>query len=123
MGRVLIIEDRPEIQTLIQAVVIRAGHAPVVAGDGFQARGLLEPKPDLIFLDLGLPGESGIDLVKEIRRTPGLDSVPVVVVTAHPDGAKQIHEAHLRCVELVSKPFRFDQLGEILDRHLGATNN
>lgn len=119
MARVLIIEDRPEIQTLIRAVVTRSGHEASVAADGDQARGLLVPRPDLIFIDLGLPGESGIDLIRDIRTRPGLDGVPVVIVTAHPDGAKQLSQAQLRAVELVAKPFRFDQLAEILSRHLG----
>ena len=123
MARVLIVEDRPEIQALLEAVVARAGHQAQIAGDGVQARAKLEPKPDLIFLDLGLPGKSGIDLVQEIRALPGFETIPVVIVTAHPDGATQIKNAGLRRVELVSKPFRFEQLSEIIARHLGPISN
>jgi DNA-binding response OmpR family regulator len=117
---ILIVEDRPEIQTLLGAVVRRQGFEPVMAQTGAQALACLDRAPVLVFADLGLPDMSGVELVRELRCRAGLERTPVVVITAHADGAGVLAAAKLGEVEVVIKPFRFDQIAGIIERYLGA---
>jgi DNA-binding response OmpR family regulator len=119
MARVLILEDREEIRVLLRAIAERDGHEVLCAATAAEADALLEKHPALVFVDLGLPGRSGLDFARELRTHPDLHDVPIVVVTAHPDGAQQIADAGLEGVELISKPFRFRQVSGIMAKHLG----
>lgn len=117
---VLIVEDRPEIQTLLGAVVRRQGHEPLIASSGAEALDLLDAGPSLIFADLGLPDMDGLDLVRAVRERPGFEGVPVVVITANVDAQTRVDASGLSGVEVVSKPFRFDQIAGIIGRYTGV---
>lgn len=119
MALVLIAEDRPEIQTLLEAVVGRAGHQTVIAGSAEEAAALLGQGPALAFVDLGLPDQSGLDLARQIRGFPATQGIPIVFITAHPDGAKQVREAFFQNAEVVMKPFRFNAVLGIIEKYLG----
>jgi len=120
MARILIVEDRPEIRTLLRAVAEREGHDVLVAADAAEADRLLCQEPALIFVDLGLPGGSGLDFAHGVRRISAMQHTPIVVVTAHPDARQQIEASGLRDIELVMKPFRFKEVLGIMENHLGA---
>ena len=117
---ILIVEDRPEIQTLLEAVVRRQGCEPLLASTGAAALGLLQRSPRLIFADLGLPDMPGVELVRQIRARPGFERTPVVVITANADAAGVMAAAHLDGIEVVTKPFRFDQIAGIIGRYIGV---
>ena len=121
MTRVLIVEDRPEIQTLLRAFTERSGAEADVASDANQARSKMNPTPGLIFVDLGLPGESGIDFVNSLHQRADWKGIPIVFITAHPDGLRRIKEAGLHGIELINKPFRFEQIKNLVQRHLGVS--
>ena len=79
---ILICEDDANLRTLVR-VALGSGYRFVEAPDGNIATELLHAtQPDLIVLDLMLPGRSGFDLLEEIRRTNELEQTPVVVVSA-----------------------------------------
>jgi len=118
MATVLIVEDRAEIQTLLRAVVARAGHETLVAGTASEARALLVERPRLVFVDLGLPGQSGIELVLHMRSLPAAVQPGVVVVTADPDATRRLEAAGLLGIEVILKPFRFARVAGIMERYL-----
>lgn len=120
MATILVVEDRPEIQTLLRAVIGRAGHDVRMAGSATEAMRLVEEAPQLIFADLGLPDRSGIELAGELRRTPQTSRVPIVIITAHPDAQKHVDNSALTGVEVLAKPFRFETLDGIIRKHLGS---
>ena len=103
MKTVLVVEDEMKIARLVRDYLEHAGFEVVVAGDGevalASARGR---KPDLVVLDLGLPGRDGLDVIRELRRT---SSVPVVVLTARGDEADRIVGLELGADDYVVKPF------------------
>src|SRR3954467_3402508 len=103
MKNILVVEDEPEIARVIRDYLQAAGFTVSVAADGesaLQSARLLHP--DLVVLDLGLPGRDGLDVTRELRRT---SDVPIVVVTARGDEADRIVGLELGADDYVVKPF------------------
>jgi two-component system chemotaxis sensor kinase CheA len=83
MKTVLVADDRATSRELVRTVLEKSGYAVVEAGDGIEAlRNAREWKPDLIILDLHMPGLDGFAVVQEIRRDRQLASTPVMALTA-----------------------------------------
>lgn len=84
MARILIVEDSSDNMTLFQAVLRLAGHEVHGLPDG---SGLLEAlvadRPDVVLLDIQLPGRDGFALLEEVRGRRELRSLPVIALTAH----------------------------------------
>jgi DNA-binding response OmpR family regulator len=103
MTTILVVEDEMKIAALVRDYLADAGFDVIVAGDGgaavAAARGSL---PDLIVLDLGLPGRDGLDVTRELRRT---SSVPIVMLTARGDESDRIVGLELGADDYVVKPF------------------
>jgi DNA-binding response OmpR family regulator len=103
MKTILVVEDEMKIARLVRDYLEHAGFEVIVAGEGgsalASARGT---KPDLIVLDLGLPGRDGLDVTRELRRT---SNVPIVMVTARGDEADRIVGLELGADDYIVKPF------------------
>ena len=103
MKTILVVEDEMRIARLVRDYLANAGFDVVVAGDGesaiASARGT---KPDLVVLDLGLPGRDGLDVTRELRRT---SNVPIVILTARGDESDRVVGLELGADDYVVKPF------------------
>jgi two-component system alkaline phosphatase synthesis response regulator PhoP len=103
MKSILVVEDEPEIARVIRDYLEAAGFTVSVAADGDTAlQSARLARPDLVVLDLGLPGRDGLDVTRELRRT---SDVPIVVVTARGDEADRIVGLELGADDYVVKPF------------------
>ncbi len=81
---VLVVDDEPDVATYLASVIEDAGMNVLIANDGHTAHELVhQRKPDLISLDLVMPGKSGIRLLHELRKHPECARIPVVIVTGH----------------------------------------
>lgn len=84
MAKILIVEDSSDNLTLFQAVLRLAGHAVLGLPDG---TGLLDclaaDRPDVVLLDIQLPGRDGFALLEEVRARRELRGLPVIALTAH----------------------------------------
>jgi DNA-binding response OmpR family regulator len=101
--RALVVEDDRQIARLIQDYLERAGFAVTAIGDGETALASVRAStPDVLVLDLGLPGRDGIDALREIRR---FSNVPIVIVTARGDEMDRILGLELGADDYVVKPF------------------
>jgi CheY-like chemotaxis protein len=119
VARVLIVDDQPEVRTLLAAVVKRAGHDVLVAADVPAAWSQLEQKPHLIFADIDMPGETGVQLVLRLRHHPTCAHVPVVFVTAYRERAAALVRADPAVLEVIDKPFRIEAIAAALQRVFG----
>ena len=81
---VLIVDDNPDVAATLAALLRLDGHAATTAGNGHAALTLLElpPPPDVIVLDLRMPGMDGVEFLKRLRGRSEWVKIPVVVVTA-----------------------------------------
>lgn len=106
-GRVLAIEDDRELGYLYESFLGEEGYEVLVAHDADEAMRLLRVLPDVVILDLMLPGTDGYALLRRIRSRPELREVPVVVVSASlPPGRQHVAGADA----VVHKPFEFHGL-------------
>jgi DNA-binding response OmpR family regulator len=101
--RVLVIEDDPTVAEVVSRYLSREGYSVAVSPDG--RRGLqtaLEAPPDLVVLDLMLPGLSGVEVLGELRRaTP----VPVIMLTALSREVDRVSGLEMGADDYVAKPF------------------
>lgn len=101
--KVLIVDDEVSIQELIRFNLDQAGFDTEVASDGLEAVEMHESyKPDLIVLDLMLPGKDGYDVCKEIRRT---SNVPIIMLTAKETELERVLGLELGADDYMTKPF------------------
>jgi CheY-like chemotaxis protein len=112
--RVLVVDDEPPLRELM-AVTLGDAFECLLAADGEEALQMLRDgaAPEVVFLDVMLPGVSGLDVLREMRADPRLKSIPVVVVSAW-----QTQEDVARAVEagadhFLSKPFGVEEVGVI----------
>ncbi len=110
---VLIVEDDHNTAQLFDTILARAGIATRMASDGNEAVALLEElHPDLVLLDLGLPGMDGRQMVAFIRNHPQLEKTRIVIVSAYVD---LIHEVrHSGADRYLAKPISPTQLIQIV---------
>jgi two-component system phosphate regulon response regulator PhoB len=109
--RIVIVEDEPDMAELV-AMQLRREHYDVeVAHDG--AEGLASVRrrpPDLVLLDLMLPGLSGTEVLRRVRSDPNTADVPVVVLTAKSEESEVVSGLHLGADDYVTKPFSLSVL-------------
>ena len=102
-GKILIIEDDPDTARLVALYLSREGHRVLSASDGVDGlRQARASKPDLVVLDLMLPGMGGMDICRELR---GESSVPIVMLTARVDEADVLDGLESGADDYVTKPF------------------
>ena len=110
---ILVVEDNVANQMLIEAVLQDRGFKVTVVGSAVEAtESLARERPDLILMDIQLPGQDGISLTKQLKADPAWASIPVVAVTAYAmvSDRKEILEAG--CVGYIAKPFNTRTLAD-----------
>jgi two-component system KDP operon response regulator KdpE len=108
LDTVLVVDDEPPIRRLLRTSLAASGYRIVEAEDAAGAmRVLAAEKPDLMILDLGLPDESGLELVTEVRKT---STVPIVVLSARHDERSKVEALDRGADDYVSKPFSMAEL-------------
>jgi two-component system, OmpR family, alkaline phosphatase synthesis response regulator PhoP len=122
MPQILIVDDEPKIVRLVHDFLAAAGFGVTTAGSGDEAlmRIRTEP-PDLVILDLGLPGLDGLDVTRSIRRAGEL---PIIMLTARDDETDKLIGLELGADDYVTKPFSPRELvarvRAVLRRHAGS---
>ena len=103
---ILVVEDEPAIQSLIEINLRRAGHDVVLAGDAETARRLVTAAlPDMVLLDWMLPSMSGIDFARQLRRDSRTRDLPIIMLTARADERDKIEGFDIGVDDYISKPF------------------
>jgi DNA-binding response OmpR family regulator len=106
--KVLVVDDAPEIVRIVRDYLEHAGFSVVTASNGVDAlRAARVERPDLVVLDLGLPGRDGLDVTRDLRRE---SAVPIVMLTARTDEADKLVGLELGADDYVTKPFSAREL-------------
>jgi DNA-binding response OmpR family regulator len=103
MPRILVVDDEPKIVRLVRDYLEHAGFGVIVARDGREAlmRARAE-RPDLVILDLGLPGLDGLDVTRSLRHD---SSVPLIMLTARDGETDRVLGLELGADDYLTKPF------------------
>jgi two-component system OmpR family response regulator len=106
--RILVVDDDPEIGALLSRYLSGVGFEVAVAGDGAQLRGQLQKGDiDLMLLDLGLPDEDGLSLLRQFRDSW---KGPVIVISGRGDSVEKVIGLELGADDYVAKPFDLREL-------------
>ena len=106
MQKILIVEDERDIAELIAFNLERAGYATTVTHDGISGlEEALRDPPDLIVLDLMLPGKDGYAVFKDLRRDNRTSNTPVIMLTARAQTEDRIHGLTAGADDYLTKPF------------------
>ena len=119
MAKILVVEDEPSLQTLLEYQLKRIGHEIVVAPDGQQAlASIRSDRPDLVLLDVMLPVKGGFQVLREMQEDPRLSSIPVIMLSAkcqQHDIAAGIDKG---VFDYITKPFNIPNLTERIEAAL-----
>ena len=109
--RILLVEDERDIAALLAYHLAREGYGVRTVADGVAAvEAVRSDRPDLVILDLMLPGMSGYDVLAEVRKQPELADLPVILLTARREEADRIRGLELGADDYVTKPFSPQEL-------------
>lgn len=109
MKKILIIEDEPNIRELILYNLKTNGYIGIAAEDGITGITMVQrERPDLILLDIMLPGKTGYDICKELRDEG--DDTPIIMVTAKTDETDKVMGLEYGADDYISKPFGIREL-------------
>ena len=117
---VLVIEDEITLQALIQMIVETAGYDPVVFGNGEQGLSWLREghRPDIVFLDVSMPGKSGLQVLQEMQEAGLTETIPVVMLTGAADEKLMLRARQLGAKDILPKPFSPKQLVGQITKYL-----
>ncbi len=115
MGRhskkILVVDDEPDIITMLLVRLKHAGYDVVIARNGVDCIKLArQEKPQLILLDVMLPGKNGYEVCEELQADPNTQKVPIILLTALKEPENKIIGRHLGAVDYMEKPFKINAL-------------
>jgi two-component system phosphate regulon response regulator PhoB len=116
MGRVLVVDDEPDVLLLCRLNLEQRGHEFLAAAEGHKALELArERQPDVIVLDLMLPGISGYDVLEALQRDAETSGIPILVLTAKSLRADRDRSHGLGASAFLTKPFLPVDLCEMVE--------
>ena len=111
LGRVLVVEDEPDVAELIRFNLFKEGYEVVVVGNGADAvRRARDSKPDVILLDIMVPQLNGWEVCRRLKQDDETRRIPIIMVTGRVDEGDKVLGFELRADDYVTKPFSAREL-------------
>ena len=116
---VMVVEDNEKNRKLMRVVLKAKGYNVIEAATGEEALNILRnQKPDIILMDIQLPGIDGITLIKQIKATTALKDTPIIAVTAYAMKGDEEKIMEAGCDAYVSKPINTQELPLIVEKYI-----
>nr|WP_290698373.1 response regulator [Halomonas sp. UBA3074] len=113
MAKVLVVDDEPNIVLSLEFLMEQAGFEVVTAEDGEQALArVTDSQPDLLLLDISLPGISGFDVLERLRSEEATSDLAIIMLTAHGRDVEREKGMALGADDYITKPFSTQALVE-----------
>ncbi|UXZ55479.1 response regulator [Halomonas sp. 7T] len=113
MAKVLVVDDEPNIVLSLEFLMEQAGFEVITAEDGEQAlEQVKNTSPDLLLLDISLPGMSGFDVLERLRGQEATAHLPIIMLTAHGRDVEREKGMALGADDYITKPFSTQSLVE-----------
>ena len=117
MAKILIVDDDILITGLMQTLVNMDGHEAIIVNDSNEAmETAISVRPNLITLDLMMPGLSGYDLCELLRANPQFNQAPIIIISAKEDTQSKEKALKLGATEYINKPFDIDHFLKTIQR-------
>ena len=121
--KILVVDDEEHIQELIKFNLEKSGFKVICTGNGIDAVKLVKEQfPQLMLLDLMLPGMDGLDVCKEIRKDSSMSNMPIIMLTAKGEEIDKIIGLELGADDYITKPFSVRELVARVKAILRRTN-
>jgi DNA-binding response OmpR family regulator len=118
------VDDEDQLRRVMRDLLERDGYDVIEAGDGVEALDQVDRHaPDIIVLDLNLPGLDGYGVLSHLRSRRATQQIPVVVLTARGDEENEVRVFEFGADDFLSKPFRARALSARLDAVLRRTKH
>jgi CheY-like chemotaxis protein len=115
--RILVVEDQDSIRRMIEALVGARGYEVTAVSTGTKAVDVaLADPPDMVLLDLMLPGYDGFEVCRRLRSDPSTRKIPVLIISALDDPESRARAAHAGATAYYTKPFSPIALLKEIDR-------
>jgi two-component system cell cycle response regulator DivK len=113
--KILIVEDNARNMRLFSMILKAAGYIPLEATDGTEAlEKAVQEHPDLILMDVQLPGLSGLEVTARLRQIPGFERVPIIAISAYAMKGDQERIIEAGCDTYLSKPINTRELSAVV---------
>ena len=113
---ILVVDDDPEIVSMLSTRLTARGYKVSSAGDGHRALELAKrERPDIVLLDVMMPGKSGWEVARALKQDPVTQSIKIVMVTAIGHQVNEITSPLYGADAHLDKPFEFEKLEKIID--------
>ena len=124
MPRILVVDDQPDIRLMCRVNLQLEGYEVLEAADGDAGLEMVRlERPDLVLLDVMMPGLDGWQFMKEIKADPALSEVPIVLLTARVQREDEIRGWLSGAADYLPKPFNPSTLTEVVRRTLMHEND
>jgi putative two-component system response regulator len=119
VGSILIVDDAPENLQVLVRILTAQGYKPRAARSGKLALQAAEnDPPDLILLDIMMPGMDGYEVCRQLKASDKLKEIPVIFLSALDDADDKVKAFAAGCVDYVAKPFHLDEVKARVDVHM-----
>ena len=121
--RIIVVDDDKEVQEIVTFVLKRNGFEVSAVSNGQQLQHLLNTDhsqlPDLIILDVMMPGENGYQICGDLRNNPEMQHIPIIIITAHAEDIYERISVDIGAAQHITKPFHPLELAEKVKALLG----
>lgn len=119
MAKILVVEDNPANMTLAVLLLKTAGHTVITATDAEAGLSLARAeRPDLILMDVQLPGMDGLEATRQLKRDDAMRAIPVIALTALVMNGDEKRIRAAGCDGYIAKPFAYRDFMEVVSAQL-----
>jgi len=121
MGKVMVVDDAVSDLKLIESILKAAGHHVVcaVGGAGVEEQ-VVGERPDVLLLDIVMPGRNGYEVLRGLKRDPRTKDTPVVLVSSKNQPSDRLWGTRQGAADYLGKPFSSDELLAVVRQQIGA---
>lgn len=113
MAKILVVDDEPDVVEIVRLRLEQDGYTILTAGDGKAGlQSARDNKPDLVILDVMMPGLDGFEVAYQMKNDPTTANLPIVMLTARADFGSIAKGWNLDVDNYVTKPFKLDELSD-----------
>lgn len=120
MAKILTVDDSKVIRDLVAAVLIENGYEVVTANDGVEGlEAVRNNQFDLVLSDINMPNMTGISMVSKVRRLPGYEHTPIIMLTTESSEFKKNKAKNMGASGWLQKPFDAERLMKAVNKLIG----
>lgn len=120
--KVLIIDDEPDLLKVTSFRLQKKGYKVIMAEDGKDGLQIIrEKRPDVVLLDLQIPGMNGVEVLKAVKADESIRDIPIVIFTANADEIKDI-QSRTGADDTLLKPYEPEDLLGVIVKHAGEAS-